>query len=319
MKTFAQSLIVAALVFEISGVVCPFQASADPSKVSPAAIGWGNLFVPGLGATLSGEPGRGLGEAAAEIGTYYGGTFGTREGQFSIDGNVEFPTSGGNLYQPLTGQILQEFGLKLHFYDTFYHYQQAVIAQEDSDREKNSPQPIYRGTWTDVLSAPFKWKNVSNKWVFPVIIGSFVFEYLSYKNTTVTPISLRARPTEEALYGTTQIAVIPLGSAFGEEVLFRGFIQREVNIYTDSLPLAILAETSLFALLHPATQKSYALMGGVYYGLLARGSNGDLEPGIASHFWTDVSNGIATYWVFRLAQGKGAPFTPVGINISLPF
>lgn len=51
-----------------------FSQSAS-AIVSPTYIGWGNTLIPGMGATLRGEPGRGMAEAGTEIGLYYGGTF----------------------------------------------------------------------------------------------------------------------------------------------------------------------------------------------------------------------------------------------------
>lgn len=289
------------------------------AELSPAAVGWGNLLVPGLGATLRGLPGRGLLEASTEIGTYYGGTFGVREGSFTIDGSVIIPTQG-NLYRPLTGQILQEFGLKLHMFDTFYHYQQVALGMQDSDREKNSPQPLYKGDWSDVLTAPFKWKNLSNVWVYPILIASTAFQIINYSNTQINPSSVQVQPAAEALYGFTSVAAIPLGSSFGEEVLFRGFIQREAHLYTNSLPFAIAAETALFTLIHPSDLRQFAFVGGIYYGLMVHSLDGDLEPAIASHFWIDLVNGLIVYWTLRRSQGKDAPLMPpVGLQLTIPF
>ena len=317
LKNFRAGIVFLATLVTVAQPV--FASDGNEMRLSPAAVGWGNLLVPGLGATLRGLPGRGLLEASLEIGTYYGGTFGVHEGGFTIDGSVVIPTSG-NLYGPVAGQLLQEFGLKLHMFDTFYHYQQAAIDQADTDNERNNPQPLYRGNWKDVLEAPFEWKNLSSPWVYPLLIVSSVFQIYSYSSTSVAPTSIATSPGAETFYGASQIAAVPLGSAFGEEVLFRGFIQREVHGYSKSLAVAVLSQTLLFGAIHPPELRPFAFAGGIYYGLMVHQLQGDLEPAIASHFWIDVVNGLTTYWAFRRTQGKDAPFSPpIGMQITIPF
>ena len=157
---------------------------APKPKVSAPLIGWGNLFVPGLGATLSGNPGTGLQEAGVEIGLYYGGSFGVKEGNFGIDGAVSVPHTS-KLSKPLVGQMMQELGLKYHFYNTFHHYQEAVLAS-DQKRGIDTLQPVYKGEVGDMIKAPFKWDNLSNVWVFPVIAASAGYLIYDYKTTSVT-------------------------------------------------------------------------------------------------------------------------------------
>lgn len=298
--------------------------TADPdadTSLSPAAVGWGNLLVPGLGATLRGYPTRGLAEAGGEIGMYYGGTFGVREGSFTIDGSVDVPTSA-NLYRPLIGQFLQEAGLKLHFYDTFYNYQMAALAEASSDREKSNPQPLYKGDLGDIMKAPFEWKNISNPWVYPLIVVSGIYLVLDYKWTAVQRLNFQARPGENGLYAFDQIAAIPLGGAMGEEPLFRGMIQRETRLYTGSAVASLFIESSLFTLIHPDDEKASAFLGGMYFGIMTNHFDGNIEPAVAAHFWVNLLDGITTYWLFRRVQGLSTPFAPpltAEITLPLPF
>ena len=288
------------------------------SALSPAAVGWGNLFVPGLGATLRGQPATGLLEASLEIGTFYGGTFGVKEGEFFIDGSVQIPTKG-NLYKPLTGQVLQEFGLKFHMYNTFYHYQQTVLSLKDTEREKDSPQSLYPGDWKDMLLAPFQWSNLSSVWVYPMILASSAYLIYDFHSTPVKKIDVQPPSGAEGLYGFSQVGAIPFGGALGEEALFRGFIQRESHLYTGSLAGAILIESSLFTLIHPDELKASAFLSGIYYGLMVHHYQGDLGPGIAAHFWVNVMDGFITYFLFRRAQGKDTPFAPpLTASIQIP-
>lgn len=292
-------------------------ASQEP--LSPAAVGWGNLLVPGLGATLRGLPERGLFEASSEIGLFYGGTFGVKEGAFTIDGSVNVPTAG-NLYRPLLGQIMQEAGLKLHMFDTFYNYQQAAIAVENSEREKKNPQPLYRGSASDIMAAPFKWDNLSSAWVYPLVLVSSVFLVIDYHNTPLKKLNFNATPGEETLYGFSQIGAIPLGSAFGEEPLFRGFIMRETRLYTNSVTLSILLESTLFTLIHPNELKATAFLSGIYFGLMTNYYAGNIEKATAAHFWVNVVDGVTTYFLFRRVQGKDTPFSPpITAQFQIPF
>jgi len=215
---------------------------------------------------------------------------------------------------------MQETGLKLHMFDTFYHYQQAARAAAGTDREKRSPQPLYQGSWEDMALAPFQWDNLKSAWVYPVVAASAGFLVFQYKTTELHRLPLSVEPTENFLYGVSQMGAIPYGSAVGEEPLFRGFIQREVRLYTDSVVVSLVAQSALFSLLHPNELKATAFLGGIYFGMLTNHFDGNFEKAIAAHFWIDVLSGLTTYWVFRRVQGKDTPFAPpVTASMSIPF
>ena len=289
------------------------------AEVSPSAVGWGNLLVPGLGATLRGQPETGLLEATAEIGLFYGGTFGVREGGFTIDGSLSLPTSG-SFYKPLLGDVMQEFGLKLHMWDTFYHYQQASLALVDSDREKYNSQPLYKGGWKDVMSSPFKADYLTSVWVFPLILVSSAYLVYDYTTSPLQKLTFISRPGEDGLYAFSQIGAIPLGSAFGEEPFFRGFAMREARLYTDSIVVSLVFESTLFTLIHPDDQKLSAFLSGLYFGLMTNHFKGDIGPAVAAHFWINVVSGITTYLIFKRVQGADTPFAPpLTASIQIPF
>lgn len=279
------------------------------AELSPAAVGWGGLFVPGLGATLRGEPKRGMLEATLEIGLFYGGTFNVKEGDVNVDGSVIVPHSN-NLYQPLIGQSMQEFGIKLHMYDAFFNYQQAALAAKETERELTNPQPLYTGSLTDILSAPFRLKNLSEPLVLGAIgVGSAYLVY-QYQNTAITREKFDPSEGEDRFYALNQIGIIPFGGALGEEALFRGFIQREVRGYTRSLWLSIGAETLAFTAFHTSDLQVSAVTSGLAYGWMVDHYHGNLEPTIATHFWLNVVDGVIAYWQFRRAQGKNVPLQP---------
>jgi membrane protease YdiL (CAAX protease family) len=304
------------LAFILVFALLPWQAFAE---LNPGAVGWSNLLVPGLGASLMGDPGRGLSEAGLELGTYFGGSYGVREGDFSIDGSVVVPNSK-NLFKPVMGQILQEFGLKYHFYNTFYHYQQAALLAKDTDREKNNPQPLYKGNWKDMLGAPFDVKNLTSIWVWPLVIVSSGYLIYSYKTTAVNAARFKISSGNEALFGTSQMAVIPVTGAIGEEPLFRGFVMRETRSYTGSAVASLVIESALFTLIHPADLRASGFLSGIYFGMMTNHYDGNIEPAIAAHFWVNVVSGLVTYWTLRRSQGKNTPFAPpITGSVNIPF
>ena len=312
LKIHRQKLLTALLLCGVPTIVASLAAA---ETVSPAAVGWGNLIVPGLGASLRGLPERGLMEATAEIGTFYGGTFYGKEGSFRIDGSVLIPKNR-DVFRPVVGGIMQEFGLKLHMYDTFYNYQQASLDPGNAELEKEYEQPLYQGHWDDVLTAPFKWKNLSEPTVYvPIILGSG-FVYLTYRTTTIENRSHQSSGVADALYGASAAVSLPLGSSFGEEVLFRGFMQREIRRYTRSAFWGIASQTLVFTLMHPVENRPAAFAGGIYFGLLTNYFDGNLEPSIAAHFWTDFVNGVFVYFLFRQAEHKSVPLSA---QITIPF
>jgi Type II CAAX prenyl endopeptidase Rce1-like len=322
MRKTAQRLLLLTLCLQLALPVTalaeepPQTASDNPS---PIWIGWGNLLVPGLGATLRGRPLLGLQEAATEIGLYYGGTFGVKEGNFGIDGAVNVPHTS-RLTKPVLGQIMQEVGLKYHFYNTFHHYQ---IAARDyhQEREIDRIQPLYQGELHDMFAAPFRFQNVVNYWSLPLIAASTAYLVHSYKTTAVIQYrNLHVTPGDETLFGLSQGIVIPIGGLVGEEPLFRGFMLREARAYTGSLPLALLLESAAFAAIHPNELRLSAFASAAYFGLMTDHFNGNIEPALAAHFWVNVASGVVTYWLMRREQGKSTPFAPpIQMQANLPF
>jgi hypothetical protein len=222
----------------------------------------------------------------------------------------------GHVGRAVFGQALQEFGLKLHMYNTFYHYQQASLDPAWDERNKTSPQPLYQGSWDDVLLAPFKWKNIRRPEVFipTVLIGGFL--YYSYRNADIVRRNHFSNSAEETAYELTNGVEIPLGSSFGEDVLYQGFVQREMEIYTGSFLVALGIQTALFTMSHTPRLRPGAAVGGLYFGLMNHFHQGDLEPGIATHFWVDFISGTLDYLLFRKREGKGVPLS---ISASVPF
>lgn len=292
-----------------------FSQSAS-AIVSPTYIGWGNTLIPGMGATLRGEPGRGMAEAGTEIGLYYGGTFFGKEGEFTIDNSVLVSETGVRTWRPVIGGMMQEVGLKLHMYNTFYHYQQADLDPQNAEIDKRYSQPIYKGAWNDVLLAPFKLKNLESWMIWGPLLGQIGYECIKFNKPPVAKSSYHSRELEESFYAAETVGIEPLGSAFGEEAFFRGFLQREFTYYTDSPVASIVMQGALFALIHPKPIQTFSIPGGLYYGFLTHHFDGNIEQAIAHHFWADLIHGTANYLLYRKSQDKSDSF---GLKLEIPF
>lgn len=313
MKMFTRKLLKIFLCLKIVFVV--FLEASCFAAVNPSFVGWGNTFAPGMGAILREEPLRGLGESALTLGTYYGATYFSKEGSYTIDGNLREP-KGNNIWRPLVGELMQEFALKYHMYNTFYHYQQASLAAENEPLLSRYQQPLYKDSWQETLVAPFRWKNLNTFWTYIPIAVSIGYLAYQYRTATVTDHLYHATSAQDAMYGIVQMGSIPIGSSFGEEVFFRGFMQREFHYYFNNLYLGILTQSILFTAAHPSQLRPFAAAGGLYYGYMAHQFNGDLGPAIATHFWIDFVAAFFNFLSYKKAQGKGVPFS---VKLSIPY
>jgi membrane protease YdiL (CAAX protease family) len=95
--------------------------------------------------------------------------------------------------------------------------------------------------------------------------------------------------------GVFEIAVwiaVSLSAGFCEELIFRGYLQRQFSALTGRLWLGVLFQGIVFGLIHPRGWKAVVVISilGVLYGGLAAWRN-NLRPGILSHGWSDLWEG----------------------------
>lgn len=87
---------------------------------------------------------------------------------------------------------------------------------------------------------------------------------------------------------------LSLSAGFCEELVFRGYFQRQIAAWTGSQAIAVLLQGVLFGILHGyqgiAASARIACFG-VLYGVVALW-RGSLRPGMVSHAMTDVVSGI---------------------------
>jgi hypothetical protein len=87
---------------------------------------------------------------------------------------------------------------------------------------------------------------------------------------------------------------VSISAGICEELVFRGYLQRQFEAFTHSRWIALILQAALFGLSHgyqgiEACMK-IAVFGGLY-GLVAL-SRGSLRPGMMAHAWGDILSGI---------------------------
>jgi uncharacterized protein len=86
-----------------------------------------------------------------------------------------------------------------------------------------------------------------------------------------------------------------------EEMVFRGYLQRQLHAFTGSLATAIIAQSVIFGLFHAYQGWKHVTVIcvlGVLYGALAAWRK-NLRVNIISHAWTDVWEGWLKFLVWR--------------------
>jgi CAAX protease family protein len=91
-------------------------------------------------------------------------------------------------------------------------------------------------------------------------------------------------------------------AGFCEEVIFRGYLQKQLRALTGSAAAAVLLQAAAFGIGHGyqgAKNMAVIAVLGLLYGLLAlwRGST---RPGMLAHAWSDVYGGLRMSFLSRL-------------------
>ncbi len=125
-------------------------------------------------------------------------------------------------------------------------------------------------------------------WVV-VRIVLFGTQMLVHPTTAVTNNLLPQTPLESIVW-----VALAITAGTCEELMFRGFLQRQLLTLTRSAVLAITAQAALFGLTH-LYQGWRPVVSITIYGLLAgvlAHWRRNLRPGIIAHAWQDVAAGL---------------------------
>lgn len=115
-----------------------------------------------------------------------------------------------------------------------------------------------------------------------------------------------ARPNQEFLlpHRATELAAwvaLSISAGICEETIFRGYLQRQLIVFTKSVPAGILLSAAVFGAGHAYQGSRMTIVIGVYgllFGLLAHRRR-SVRPGMIAHAWQDSLSGLAGFLKLR--------------------
>jgi membrane protease YdiL (CAAX protease family) len=120
-------------------------------------------------------------------------------------------------------------------------------------------------------------------------------------------LAVEHRPTRDvlAMLPRTQLELglwiaMSLVAGFCEEIMFRGYLQRQFLAISKRTSVAVIAQGLMFGLVH-SYQGVYAVVMisimGILFGVLAAWRK-SLRPGMIAHAWQDLLVGVAMYLMY---------------------
>jgi uncharacterized protein len=131
---------------------------------------------------------------------------------------------------------------------------------------------------------------------FFIIVGVLLLQGLTYLLKIDTPESLREM-MPQTWFEMVLWVLMSLTAGFCEEVIFRGFLQRQFAALTRSIIGGILLQAIVFGLSHGYQGWKLMLLISIYgmcFGLLAQWRR-SLRPGMFAHALEDALGGLAAF------------------------
>ena len=155
-------------------------------------------------------------------------------------------------------------------------------------RRRTTLRELLGGSWTDA-------RSIGRAAAIAVVFW-FAWEGSARTMHLLLGSSNTSNVTAMLPHNSVQIAVwcmVSCTAGFCEEVLYRGYLQRQFAAWTGSAPAAITIQAAIFGASHGyqgAKQVVIISVLGVLYGVLAHWRR-TLVPGIAAHAWSDIYGG----------------------------
>jgi len=152
----------------------------------------------------------------------------------------------------------------------------------------SSLQVLIGGTWStravaiDVLIAAAFW----------IVVRLVLLGVHSLLNDTAANVTNQLLP--RTMIESIVWIFVSITAGMCEELMFRGFLQRQILTLTGSAILAITAQAIIFGATH-AYQGWRSVVAIIVYGLLAgilAHWRRNLRPGIVAHAWQDIAGGL---------------------------
>jgi hypothetical protein len=148
---------------------------------------------------------------------------------------------------------------------------------------------VIGGEWTDWRRVAIDVAIAVAFWFLWREMGAFVKHALGPDAAKSIDVLLPRGGIEIGLW-----VAVSAAAGFCEEVVYRGYLQRQLLALTGSAPAAVLGQAVLFGISH-GYQGAKAMITitiyGALFGLLALWRL-SLRPGMLAHAWTDIFSGI---------------------------
>ncbi len=144
------------------------------------------------------------------------------------------------------------------------------------------------GRWSGWRAVARDVALAAGAWLTWLGIERVTMLWLGAGHTRAIDLYLPQRPAEVVLW-----VALSLSAGFCEEVVFRGYLQRQLAAATRSRPAGLVLQAVIFGLSHGYQGLAATIritLFGLLYGGLAQWRK-SLRPCIAAHAWTDVWTG----------------------------
>ena len=187
---------------------------------------------------------------------------------------LPLPASPAVVY---TGLILMEWGL------VYYVWKAALGGSAASLRS------LIGGRWSRLRDVVIDVAIGLLTWGAWMLVSGLWVSWSGPDPAASTGSLMPHRPHEIALW-----ILLSMSAGFSEELVFRGYLQRQFHTLTGSAPFALLLQAALFGVSHGyqgVRACARIFVYGLLFGLVAMGRR-SLRPGMVAHAWTDIAAGL---------------------------
>ena len=157
-------------------------------------------------------------------------------------------------------------------------------------RHGGSLRDIVGGRWNSIRDFLRDWGIAVAFWF--VALTAIILVALALQAQHLNQSTRFLRPQ-----GVTEVVLwilVSLTAGICEEIMFRGYLQRQFIAWTGSVPAGIILSAAVFGMMHLyQSRKSPIILGvfGLLFGILAW-KRGSLRPGMMTHAWHDGFVGL---------------------------
>jgi membrane protease YdiL (CAAX protease family) len=144
-------------------------------------------------------------------------------------------------------------------------------------------QELAGGRWPDAKAFLVDILLGGGLWVLWIVISRVENFLLGHR--------LDAIPYPIGLLESTLAVVVAISAGVCEEIVFRGYLQRQFRALSGSTVIAVILQAAVFGMAHVyqgVRLASMVVLYGMLFGVLAAWRR-SLRPGIIAHVWSDIA------------------------------